>query len=400
MPEPADRRPIASPAFLIAMCCGFGFASYVSIYMRIPVVPLYAASLGADAAQVGLINATFLLTTGFLSFPFGLLSDRRGRKVLVTAGLLVSAVSAFLLCLSRTPAHLIAIYLLFGVGLAAVGPTLMSYVADVSPAGYLGRSYGWYTMAIYSAMSVGPAIGGALAEKLGFCSLFVISGGFVIVIAGLSFLILPDIRLTPAHRHPSWNLRENLKRLLTNRQMLGCWLATLGGCFGMGMFMTFLPLWAHERGLSLARIGLLFMLQAAANALSRLPLGHLCDRPGSRVPLATVGLVSMGAFLGAFGLAHNFLHFLVLGIILGVGMGLTFTPLGALIAEVASPELRGLAMGGYNTVIYLGMMLSSALMGYVIELTGYPVSYLLAGLCLIILAPFSFRMMRSADPSR
>ena len=65
-------------------------------------------------------------------------------------------------------------------------------------------------------------------------------------------------------------------------------------------------------------------------------------------------------------------------------MGLGFTPVGALIAEVVPAADRGLAMGGYNTCIYLGMMFSSALMGGVIRLIGFKGSFALAGLVVAV----------------
>ena len=67
-----------------------------------------------------------------------------------------------------------------------------------------------------------------------------------------------------------------------------------------------------------------------------------------------------------FGISENIGHFMMFAITLGLSMGLAFTSVGALIAEVVLPEYRGLAMGGYNTCIYYGMMLSAAFMGGVI----------------------------------
>jgi len=64
----------------------------------------------------------------------------------------------------------------------------------------------------------------------------------------------------------------------------------------------------------------------------------------------------------------------------GISMSLAFTSVAALIAEAVPPELRGLAMGGYNTSIYFGMMGSSALMGGVIQRAGFEASFVLAAL--------------------
>jgi MFS family permease len=134
------------------------------------------------------------------------------------------------------------------------------------------------------------------------------------------------------------------------------------------------------QNLSVRDIGLVFALQAAVNAISRLPFGRLSDRLGRRWVQAIVGFLLLGASLVAFGLATTLPGFLLATTALGLAMSLGFTPVGALIAEVVPSTDRGLAMGGYNTCIYLGMMISSALMGVVIGWLGYTWSYALMGL--------------------
>jgi len=365
--------------FLLIVCCALGFASYVTSYMRIPVVPLFAQDLGAGAVMVGFINSAFLLTSGAFAFPFGLLADRWGRKIVVTAGLSISLVTSFLLAFSAAPWQLLLIYLLFGLGLAAIGPTLMAYVADVSPPTHLGRSYGAYTLAIYSGMSLGPALGGWVADWLGFRRLFVVAA----VLVGLVFLaalaFLPGSRRLPPQSPAAVSKTTSWRRILRNRPLLGCWLITLGGCFGLGTFVTFAPLYMKEHNLSAGDIGVVFALQAAVNALSRLPFGRLSDSLERRWVMAAVGFLSLGAALAAFGLATTRPGFLLAASAIGVTMGLGFTPVGALIAEVVPASDRGLAMGGYNSCIYLGMMISSALMGVVIGWLGYTWSYALMG---------------------
>ena len=127
--------------------------------------------------------------------PLGIMSDRLGRKRMVLAGLLISAVSSFLLAFSRTSPQMMAIYVFAGIGLAAFGPTMMSFVADFSPVTHLGRSYGWYTMAMYGGMSLGPSIGGLFAHLLGFAWVFTISG-----ILGLIMFSIALFFLSPAAR--------------------------------------------------------------------------------------------------------------------------------------------------------------------------------------------------------
>jgi len=384
---------------LLAICCSIAFASYTGSYMRILVVPLFARSLGASTVEVGIINAAFLLMTGALSFPLGILSDRWGRKLLITSGLAISSATSFLLYFSASPGQLIAIYLLFGIGLAAIGPTLMSYVADFSPTTHLGRSYGWYTTAAYTGMSLGPALGGFVAQWLGFRPLFLLAGIFIFLLIWGEVFFLPASASHLSHRPRNPQPSRINRDLLRNRPLLGCWLLTLGGCFGQGMFVTFSPLLTHDYGLSMGQIGLVFTVQAVFNALSRLPFGRLSDRVRSRGKLAALGFITFGLSLAVFGFCRNLFQFLLTAGALGVTMGLAFTPLGALIAEVAPPEARGLAMGGYNTSIYLGMMLSSAFMGGAIGVLGYEISFLLSA-GLVFLVTGGFYLLLNGFPSR
>jgi len=76
-------------------------------------------------------------------------------------------------------------------------------------------------------------------------------------------------------------------------------------------------------------------------------------------------------------------HFVLAASALGLGLALAFTSVGALIAVVAPPGDRGLAMGGYNTCIYLGIMASSMAMGWVIEKTGYLTSFSLSAVTVL-----------------
>ena len=396
-PSPGKEKAASSYGVLLFICCIIAFASYISSYMRIPVVPLFARSLGADTVMVGLINSAFLLMAGLLSFPLGVFSDRLGRKPLVVGGLLLSAGTAFLLAVGSSPLQLLGIYILFGLALAAVGPTLMAQVADISPLTHLGRSYGWFTTAIYGGMSLGPAAGGWLAGWLGFRPLFLLSGIFLVLIVALAAVYLPGAGAARRETAlPDWP--RALAEIRNNRHLLGCWLATLGGCFALGMFITFAPLYLNDSGLSVAAIGLVFSAQGGVNALSRIPLGRLSDAVARRWLQGVLGLALVGASLAAFGFARTPLQFLAAAVLLGVSMGLAFTAIGALIAEVVPLDFRGLAMGGYNTCIYLGMMLSSAAMGEVIQRIGFAGSYLLAGLVVLLSAGGFFLLIRDFSP--
>jgi MFS transporter, DHA1 family, multidrug resistance protein len=393
----AGAKP--SPGRLLLTACCISFICFLGSYMRIPIVPLLATSLGADAAQVGMINGAFMLVAGALSIPSGLISDRLGRRVPLLGGLVLLSASSFLLFWSRSPLQMGLVYLLFGLGLSAFSPTLMSYVADFTPPEVLGRAYGWYTMALYGGMTLGPAAGGLVGAELGLRQVFLVSGTLIFAMFFVALVGLPGGK--PEH-HKSRALLPALKSLSGNRSLTACLAGTVGGCLGFGMFVTFMPLYIRSLGMGTREVGAVFATQSLANALSRLPSGKLYDRVRDKRILVTVGLCVFSLALVAFDFCHTVWTLMAAAGFMGVSMGIAFTVIGAMIADVVPREQRGLAMGCYNTSVYAGMMLSSVGMGQVIRVKGFSAGFLLSGLA-VFSVMFLFRGLcrgnGSATPS-
>jgi MFS family permease len=83
--------------------------------------------------------------------------------------------------------------------------------------------------------------------------------------------------------------------------------------------------------------------------------------------------------MACFGLCTNLVQLLFAAVGMGLSMGLAFTVIYALIVDAVPTGMRGLAMGCYNTCVYLGMMLSAIGMGVVIREYGFQVGFLLTG---------------------
>jgi len=386
--DPHDLTPFI-------LLCLIGFAAFFSSYLRIPVMPLLAATLGAGPAQVGAINGAFMLTAGLLSIPAGLLADRTGRKLPIVFGVLATAASSLLVTLCHQPGQMAAAYVLFGVGLAALAPGMLSLVADVMPAQRLGQAYGWYSTAIYIAMTLGPATGGYLAKALGLRQVFAVSGGLLLAVAVLALLVLPQS--PPRHRTDLQAALGGSFQLLRNRRLLACLVATAGSCIGFGVFLSFLPLYAALQGFDPAQAGLVFAAQAVTNVVGRVPIGRLADRC-DRGLLVAAGLICLAVALSAMGQVTQLAYLLACSVVLGVGMALTFTAIGALVAELVPAVQRGLAMGMYNSCIYLGMMSGSTVMGLALNQVGYPFGFAAAGSVSLVALILFFLMMRGKKP--
>lgn len=390
-----QENPSRSYRTLLLICCAACFGCYSGAYMRVPVLPLFARSLGADTFQIGMITFFFMLSAGIFCIPFGIMSDRLGRKRLILAGLLASALTSVLIGCSDTPRQLMAVYLFSGIGLAAFAPTMMSLVTDISPPTHLGRSYGWYTMAMYGGMSLGPAMGGFAGQFLDFRWVFAVSGAVIFLVFCLTFPFLPERPAVFAQRAPARSGIAISRELLGNRLVLACWLVTLGSCFGLGVFITFAPLHASDRGVGVAHIGIIYGAQALANAFCRIPFGHLSDRVKDRSNLVFAGMLGYSASIAGIGVAASLPLFLASALVMGISMGMAFTATGALIADVVAPDSRGLAMGGYNACIYVGMMLSALIMGLVTSALGFRDGFLITALVNALTATVFFAIFKT-----
>lgn len=128
-------------------------------------------------------------------------------------------------------------------------------------------------------------------------------------------------------------------------------------------------------------------------------MGMLGDKVDRRL-LVAAGLCFLGVGLAVLGQATGFAAMLFCAVGMGVGMALIYTAVGALIAGAVPIAQRGLAMGMYNSCIYLGMMAGSTVMGVVVKRVGYPVGFAAAGGIALVTGFLFFSLLGPASRRR
>src|SRR4029077_1997319 len=176
MPSAANRTALYG-------IIGAVFVSGTGIGSLLPVLPLYLRERGASYALVGAIVASALVAQAIGQWPAGRLAERFGRREMMVAGLLISAVAAGAFVLPLSVGWLLALRFVQGLGFAAAMPAELAAVADVVPPAQLGRAYGWVAGAQQGGFIFGPAIGGLLAV-FGRWTVFVATG-FALMAAAL-----------------------------------------------------------------------------------------------------------------------------------------------------------------------------------------------------------------------
>src|SRR5712691_5605202 len=276
---------------VLGVVCLLTFVHFVSAQMRAPILPLYAAAHGATATGVGLIVGAHMAGAAVGSIPLGRAADVWGPRWFLIAGMAIGVATSLLFSGVESEFALMTIYGLAGIGVAAFTPSALALVAHAAPPERAGRAFAWYSMAHYGAIGVGPFLGGVAAATWGYRTSFVLSA------VGIALALVVGFAIEfPAHV-PSRSSESTFASVTRNRRVWAGWLAAISGMLGQGVFFTFLPLLAHERGLTSTAIGALFLAVGLANTLVRAPAGWLVDRTARSMPYAIAGVVAASASL-------------------------------------------------------------------------------------------------------
>ena len=358
----------------IALVCLLTFIHYVGAQMRGPVLSLYAAAHGATATGVGLIAGVHMMAAAIGSIPLGRASDVWGRRPVMLGAMALSVVTSLLLPLFETPLPLTIVYGMAGFAVAAFTPSALSMVGDAAAPGRIGHAYGWYSMAHYGAIGIGPFVGGLVAEQWGYRAAFVVSGVVVAIALAVGHLVLAP-RAVPA----SGRATATFADIKGNVDVWAGWIAAVSGLLVQGVVFPFFPLLATERGLGPAAIGLVFLVLGVANTAARLPAGWLVDRTGRSSAYAVGGVLLASLATTLLPHVSGEATVLVVVAVFGVASGIAFVAISTALTLASTPALRGLVMGGYSTALYLGFALGSFALGPLITRYGHVIGFAVGG---------------------
>ena len=160
---------------VIWACYISGFiAPLLSTMMNLSLVNI-GEDFDVGSHDLAYINSAFLLTSVIFMVPFARLSDIVGKKKVFIAGLLIIVAGCFLACLAPDFWFVVAGRGIIGCGAAALATISIAMLTDVAPLKRRGTIIGYQTMFIYMGLSLGPAIGGALNDLIGWRLLFLLT---------------------------------------------------------------------------------------------------------------------------------------------------------------------------------------------------------------------------------
>ena len=317
---------------------------------KTPLLPLFAAALGASDIYLGLIVSVSTLT-GMAAKPFvGLLSDHAGRKRWLIIGTAFFTFVPFFYWFVHTPTQLFAIRIVHGMATAIYGPVTIAYVAEQQRT-HTAERLAWFGWARSGGYVVGPAIAGWLLYWWEPAAIFTLIG-LLSCIAFWPILHLPETVSATPKQPPSFNKQYWRQLSISGWRIPAIWLA--GGLeaavfIALYAIKAFLPIYALTAGFSSLLVGLFFSLQEVIHLLFKPLGGRWGDKWGYKL-LIVSGMLLIGLVLPLLPLANTTITLLALSILLGTGQALIFPSTVALIADQIDSDHLGLGFGLLGTL--------------------------------------------------
>jgi MFS family permease len=350
--SPAELRAGASLAGVFGL-------RMLGLFLILPVFAVHAATIrgGDDLALVGIALGAYGLSQGILHVPFGMASDRWGRKPVLYAGLLVFAAGSFLGMAASDIWTAVAARTLQGAG--AISSVAMALAADLTREQHRTKVMAMIgsTIGLMFALSL---VGAPLLYRwIGMDGLFALTGLLCLGAIGIVKFQVPEPPRRAAGRGAPLRaavLNAELLRLNTGIFVLHVVL--------YAMFVV-LPLELVQAGLALSGHWQLYLPVVLASFALMVPAVLYADRRNRPKPVlvgAVMLLLVAEALLGAVRDSIATLAVLLLAFFAAFNVLEALLP--SLVSRVAPAEGRGVAIGVYNTTQALGVFFGGLLGGW------------------------------------
>lgn len=369
---------------------GPGWQSFAGIFLvtnlgllavgaTLPVIPRFVSEeLDGSDLEVATVTGAFALT-GIVCRPLaGAAADRKGRRVTVIAGASLAVLAGALLFLPASIPGLMLSRLVLGAGEGTVFTAGSAWVVDMAPEERRGRMIGFYGLAIWTGLALGPPVGELLLRAGGYNLVW----AFAALAPALAALVasrLPEA-VTPGEGQP--------RGPIISREAAGPGATFSLGVWGFASVSAFIVLMLDERGIGHGAE--VFSVFAATVVLTRIVGGGLPDRIGAaRCAFGAAVVEAVGLLL--LGLAQT-LPVAILGAMgMGAAFSLLFPALSLLAVNRVAPERRGAAMGTFTASFDLGMLVGSAAVGAAAAVGGYSAAFFVASAAALTCAALTFR---------
>jgi len=269
---------------------------------------------------------------------------------------------------------------LIGVGGGASFVGIMVSLTEVLPL-QIGLAMGLFQLAAYGGSSIGTFLGGVFSVSYGlrypFYSLTIFSGLGVVS----SLFLLPETKSKKLEEKPRNIYLKTVYQDLVKIAPL-C-VAGFSSKILDSLIISFLPLYLLEAQFSLGEITTVLSAFTLSWAILQPISGHLSDLIG-RKKITEVGLACSSITILAFTSTTNYLFLVLLALLLGVEAALFYTPLVAMVSDIAPQEIEGTLIGSYRFFRDMGYFVGPILLGRIADVYRLDYSFYVTSVVIMI----------------
>lgn len=335
----------------------------LGLFMIYPVFAAYGQGLsGATPYLIGEALGIYGLTQGLLQIPFGLLSDKFGRKPLIVLGLVIFAIGSAVAALSTSIAGVIVGRALQGAG--AIGAVILALLADLTTEESRTKAMALVGVSIGASFMVALAAGPLLAKLVGVAGIFWLMVGLAVVGIAVTLWVVPSPHHSSLHRDAE-AVPNLIGSVLRNKELLRLDF----GIFSLHAMLTagFLVVPGLLRDTLDVPVDDQWMIYLPVLVVSVILMGAVIMLEKRRFAkglfvTAVAGLVlsQMMLYFGAGDL------FVLLGalVVFFTAFNVLEAGLPTLITKAAPPDAKGTAMGIYSSLQFFGIFAGGVIGGW------------------------------------